>query len=190
MVTPKDGRIVQQCAVGLVEISETSVGLSFRLPRYAQGVAPEPEKLAAALGDGAIIGVPHIVDVGPRWTICELASPETVEKLTPDLAILAGYERAYGTTGLTVYAAKPDGDLIVRSFAPADGIAEDPVCGSGNGAVAAYRLALGQIGSGSAYVASQGRQLGRDGYVHIRVEGDAIHVGGACVTVVDGRFLF
>jgi PhzF family phenazine biosynthesis protein len=188
LATAQAGRIVQQCAVGLVEISETRAGLSFRLPRYSFEVAPEPEKLAAALGEGAIVGTPQIVNVGPRWVICELASAEVVEKLTPDLSILADYDRAQATTGLTVYAAKPDGNIIVRSFAPADGIAEDPVCGSGNAAVAAYRLALGQIGSGSAYTASQGRQVGRDGSVHIRIDGDTIHVGGACVTVVDGSF--
>lgn len=188
LATPSDGRIVQQCAVGLVEVSQTGAGLSFRLPRYACEDAPAADRLAAALGEGAIIGTPQIVDVGPRWVICEMTSPETVEQHVPDLGILADYDRTHRTTGQTVYAARADGSLVVRSFAAADGIAEDPVCGSGNGAVAAYRLALGQIGDGSAYIASQGRQVGRDGSVHIRIEGDAIHVGGACVTVVSGSF--
>ncbi|NKB17082.1 MAG: hypothetical protein HC770_01455 [Pseudanabaena sp. CRU_2_10] len=39
-----------------------------------------------------------------------------------------------------------------------DGIAEDPVCGSGNGALAAYRLHSGAIKGGDRYLASQGRQ--------------------------------
>jgi PhzF family phenazine biosynthesis protein len=184
----KDGRIVQQCAVGLVEISKAEQGLSFRLPRYAYEDAPEPEKLAAALGEGAITGVPQIVDVGPRWTIAELASAQLLQDLAPDMAILASYERQYRTTGLTVYANSDNGNILVRSFAPADGIAEDPVCGSGNGAVAAYRLRLGQVGDGSVYVASQGRQVGRDGYVQVRIDNAAIHIGGECVTVVDGIF--
>ena len=89
---------------------------------------------------------------------------------------------------MTVYADKADGGIVVRSFAPADGIAEDPVCGSGNGAVAAYRLKAQQVSAGSEYVASQGRQVGRDGNVRVRIEEDAIHVGGDCVTVVDGTF--
>lgn len=188
LAKPTNGRLLQQCAVGLVEVSQSESGLSFRLPRYALSDASEPERLVTAFGEGAIIGTPHIVDVGPRWVICEMASPETVEGLKPDLTILADYDRTHATTGQTVYAARSDGSIVVRSFAAADGITEDPVCGSGNGAVAAFRLALGQIGDGSAYTASQGRQVGRDGYVHVRIEGDAIHVGGACVTVVDGRF--
>jgi predicted PhzF superfamily epimerase YddE/YHI9 len=62
------------------------------------------------------------------------------------------------------------------------------VCGSGNGAVAAYRLHCGAISDGSTYVASQGRQLGRDGYVNVRIDGADVHIGGACVTCIDGIF--
>ncbi|MBK7161743.1 MAG: PhzF family phenazine biosynthesis protein [Sphingomonadales bacterium] len=188
LATPKDDKVVQQCAVGLVEISRSGNGLSFKLPRYANEEAPEAEKLIAALGEGAIKGSPQIVNVGPRWVIAELVSDEVVEQLQPDLSMLADYDRAQSTTGMTVFAEKPDGDIVVRSFAPADGIAEDPVCGSGNGAVAAYRLKAGQISAGSLYTASQGIQVGRDGYVRVRIEGDAVHVGGDCVTVVDGTF--
>jgi PhzF family phenazine biosynthesis protein len=187
LATWNDGKIIQQCALGLVEISRDDNGLSFRLPRYSFDEAPQVDVLATALGDGAITGAPHIVDVGPRWTIAELASVASVETLKPDMAMLADYERRHGTTGLTVYAAGADDTIIVRSFAPADGISEDPVCGSGNGAVAAYRLRLGQIGDGSAYIASQGRQVGRDGRVSVHITGTDIHVGGACVTVVDGQ---
>lgn len=188
LAMPKNGKVVQQCAVGLVEVSVAGTGLSFRLPRYAYEEAPEASQLAAALGEGAIKGAPQIVNVGPRWVIAELASAQTVEQLQPDLQILADYDRAQSTTGMTVYADKADGGIVVRSFAPADGIAEDPVCGSGNGAVAAYRLKAQQVSAGSEYVASQGRQVGRDGNVRVRIEGDAIHVGGDCVTVVDGTF--
>lgn len=188
LAMPKNGKVVQQCAVGLVEVSVAGTGLSFRLPRYAYEEAPEASQLAAALGEGAIKGAPQIVNVGPRWVIAELASAETVEQLQPDLQILADYDRTQSTTGMTVYAEKPDGGIVVRSFAPADGIAEDPVCGSGNGAVAAYRLKAQQVSAGSEYVASQGRQVGRDGNVRVRIEADAIHVGGDCVTVVDGTF--
>jgi PhzF family phenazine biosynthesis protein len=184
----RNGKIVQQCAAGLVEISQTSGGLSFQLPRYSYEAAPDADKLEQALGNGAIKGEPQIVNVGPRWVIAELPSTQILETLNPDYAILADYDRAQGTTGTTVYANAADGSIMARSFAPADGIAEDPVCGSGNAAVAAYRLRLGQITSGSAYTAFQGRQVGRDGRVEVRIENENIHVGGQCVTVVDGDF--
>lgn len=189
MASLRDGKIVQQCAAGLVEVSKAGEGLSFRLPRYGYEDAPDASTLEAALGDGAIIGTPQIVNVGPRWVIAELASAQLLDQLKPDLPMLAAYDRQHATTGLTVYAESGDGTVMVRSFAPADGIAEDPVCGSGNGAVAAYRLRLGQIGDGNAYRVSQGTQVGRDGHVHVRIDGPDIHVGGESVTVVDGQFL-
>jgi PhzF family phenazine biosynthesis protein len=186
LATPTNGKIIQQCAVGLVEVSQIEGRLSFRLPRYGFADAPAPAALHAALGEGAIKGTPLIVDVGPRWVIAELSSSAVLDQLSPDLIALAAYDLAHGSTGLTVYAVSDDGAVSVRSFAPSDGIAEDPVCGSGNAAVAAYRLHLGQIDGGSAYSASQGRQIGRDGHISVRIDGEDIHVGGHCITVVDG----
>jgi PhzF family phenazine biosynthesis protein len=91
--------------------------------------------------------------------------------------------------GVTVYGASADGQsaLHVRSFAPAHGIPEDPVCGSGNISVAAYLTMTGQ-GSrfGDRYTARQGMQLGRDGQVSIRFENGKIFLGGSAVTCVEG----
>ena len=125
------------------------------------------------------------VDVGPVWLVAELAEVAALEDLAHDLARLDAYYAPNGMTGATLFAVEGE-RVVVRSFAPGDGIPEDPVCGSGNGAVAAFRLAAGQIGAGDSYVASQGRQVGRDGYVAIRIDGADMHVGGACVTCIAG----
>lgn len=187
LAMPKDGRLVQECAVGLVELTVGAGGaLSFRLPRYAGAEAVDAAATAWIGAGVALNGVPRLMDVGPVWLIVELAEVAALEALAPDLPALAEYQRATGATGATLYAVGADGRVVVRSFAPADGIAEDPVCGSGNGAVAAYRLGAGQIGDGDAYVASQGRQVGRDGRISLRIDGTEIHVGGDCVTVIEG----
>jgi PhzF family phenazine biosynthesis protein len=87
--------------------------------------------------------------------------------------------------GRTGNAAAP---LHVRSFAPAHGIPEDPVCGSGNISVAAYLRETGLLEEfGSSYTARQGMQVGRDGRVQVRVSADAIQIGGEAVTCVDGK---
>ena len=76
--------------------------------------------------------------------------------------------------------------LEVRSFAPAEGVPEDPVCGSGNGCVAAL-VRRERLLSDSTYVASQGRCLARDGQVAVRFDGDGtIWLGGHAVTCIEG----
>ena len=187
IATPKDGKIIQQCKLGLIEVSVEDSGLSLKMPPHKVTPAPDPAGLAAAL-DGVNFGkgAPQVVDVGPHWVIAELDSVEAVETLTPDLAALAAYDRAHRTTGITLFAENGDGGITVRTFAPLDGIIEDPVCGSGNGALAAYRLHMGAVKDGDRYLASQGRQVARDGRVHIRIDGRDVHVGGDCVTCLDG----
>jgi PhzF family phenazine biosynthesis protein len=183
LASARDGRLVQQCAVGLVELRVGDEGLSFRLPRPALTELADPE--ATAWIGAEVKGAAQAVDVGPVWLVAELADIAALEDLKHDEARLSAFYMPRGMTGATLYAT--DGTrVVVRSFAPGDGIAEDPVCGSGNGAVAAFRLAAGQVAAGDGYVASQGRQVGRDGYVSVRFEGSDIHIGGACVTCIEG----
>ena len=185
IAAPNGGKLVQQCAVGLVELNVQADRLSFRLPRYAVTDAPDQREATAWIGGAEVKGAAKAVDVGPVWLIAELSEIAALENLQHDPARLTAYYEQYGLTGATLFAA--DGErVVVRSFAPGDGIPEDPVCGSGNAAVAAYRLVQGQITDGTTYRASQGRQLGRDGWIDIRIEGADVHVGGSCVTCVRG----
>ncbi|MEQ1689239.1 MAG: PhzF family phenazine biosynthesis protein [Sphingopyxis sp.] len=190
LASPRGGKLVQQCGVGLVEIAVPddwrTADLSFRLPAHHISPAPDPATLTAALGT-APLAPPAIVNVGPRWVIAQTASASELLALTPDLATLAAYDRRHATTGLTLFSDDGAGGIVVRSFAPTDGIAEDPVCGSGNGAVAAYRLEQGLAAVGDAYAASQGTAIGRDGTIDVRYGADGIHIGGRCVTVVTGQ---
>ena len=80
--------------------------------------------------------------------------------------------------------------LKVRSFAPIAGVSEDPVCGSGNASVAAYLDHWGvRFGGTLDYVATQGRELGRDGYVSVRVNlpSHQVSIGGHVVTCITGE---
>lgn len=183
IAAPKDGRLVQECPVGLVELTVGADRLSFRLPRYALTELSDPE--ATAWINTPVRGMAQAVDVGPVWLVAEVDGVSALEHLAHDEARLAAYYVPKGWTGATLFAAEGD-RVVVRSFAPGDGIPEDPVCGSGNGAAAAFRLNAGQVSDGDSYRASQGRQVGRDGWIDIRFEGSSIHVGGQCVTCITG----
>jgi PhzF family phenazine biosynthesis protein len=93
-----------------------------------------------------------------------------------------------------VFGAHEDGEatIEVRSFAPSSGVDEDPVCGSGNGSVAVFQAQHGLLPAGEvSYVAAQGRCVGRDGRVEIKVDANGrVSIRGATVTCVDGKLIY
>ena len=184
------GHLVQECGKGLVHIKIDGERLLLALPE-PQFREPTPPQIAAvAEGLGVMtadIQRAAIIDVGPVWFTVQLASGDVVRALAPDMGKLAALN-PIGITGVNVFGLYPGGgsaDIEVRSFAPRDGIPEDPVCGSGNGCVAALVRRDGVL-KAHAYVASQGRCLGRDGQVTVEFDGTTIWLGGHAVTCVEG----
>ena len=188
---PKRGRrLVQECGKGLVEILIDGDRLFFRLPKpvFTSPSERQRQDVAAALGvTAAAIECAAIVDVGVVWFTVQLRDGQTVTDLKPDMATIAALSRS-GLTGLNVFGLHKDGeptDVEVRSFAPADGVPEDPVCGSGNGCVAAV-IHRDKLLKRNSYIAGQGQCLQRDGRVEVRFEDEAIWIGGHAVTCVEG----
>ena len=123
------------------------------------------------------------VDVGPVWFTLQLASAKIVTDLNPDMNLIA---QINGITGITVFGPIDESSIEVRSFAPALGVPEDPVCGSGNGAVEALIRKHGLIPS-SSYAAFQGQCTGRDGRVDVQYGNGKIWVGGCASTRIEGH---
>jgi len=186
IASAKSGKLVMQCGAGLVEVSVDTSGLSFRLPRFVTRPAVGAESLPGDLGIAAIIGEAEMIDTGPHWLVARV---EDVAALSPDAAGLKARIAANHASGLTAYSDTGLGEIAVRTFFFADWLVEDPVCGSGNAAVAVHRVRAATIGDGEAYLARQGQHTGRDGTVRLRIEGGAVHVGGQCVTCVQGELL-
>lgn len=192
----EDG-LVQECGAGLVRL-QAKAGepsrIAFELPdpQLAPLAAAELAELEAALGCAvAREAEPMLVDVGPVWLVAELADADAVLELRPDFAAIARQSARLGSTGVTVYGRHPEGAqaaIEVRSFAPAHGIDEDPVCGSGTGSVGAFIRHAGQREAlGDAFLASQGAAVGRSGLIGLVLDDDAIRVGGTALTCFDGE---
>lgn len=186
LAAPRDGKLVMQCGAGLVDVSVDGAGLSFRLPRFVPRAAINAEDLAGILGAERLIGDAEVIDTGPHWLVARV---DDVAMLSPDAVRLKDHLTRNSATGVTAYSETAAGELAVRSFFFTDGLVEDPVCGSGNAAVAAHRIRAGTVGDGDAWLARQGCQIGRDGEIRVRVEQGFVHVGGSCVTVVRGQIL-
>jgi PhzF family phenazine biosynthesis protein len=179
-VKARNGKLRQECGAGVLDLSLEERRIYVR--------APTPKISPAAV---PLFGTSRAlrVDVGPVWIVVDLGDAGTVDELAPDMTAIAELSDSLDASGVTVFGrtgqkAEP---IHVRSFAPAHGIPEDPVCGSGNISVGAFLRETGLLKAfGASYTARQGMQVGRDGRVAVRVTPDAIEIGGEAVTCVDG----
>ncbi len=178
----------QDCIAGIIALSvDDEGGIHARVPRPK--IAPaqmKPDELCDALGPLTCVE-PLLIDVGPVWLATRLESVDALYSINIDPARITELSHAVKATGVTVYALDEASEVHVRSFAPAEGILEDPVCGSGNAAVAAHIRDTGIMDLvGSTYTARQGAALGRNGKIQVRVDGDDVSIGGQAVTAIDG----
>jgi PhzF family phenazine biosynthesis protein len=195
-VVPAKASLIQECAAGLLPLVVSGEGAARTIAVEAPAARHDPltrdqyAELAAALGTDWHAGAaPTTVNLGAVWLIVELRDAEAVSRLAPDMAKIAALSTRHKLTGITVFGRTTGGDdaINVRSFAPAHGVPEDPVCGSGNAAVGAYistRAELADLASG--YRSSQGREIGRDGHVTVTMAGGRVQIGGHAVTCIDG----
>ncbi|HVZ44124.1 MAG TPA: PhzF family phenazine biosynthesis protein [Ramlibacter sp.] len=198
---PKGEQVVQECGVGLVKLKRDGERLAFAAPpllRSGPLANEDVELIARGLGIPRADILHHAwCDNGPHWRGVMLRSAEQVLSLRPDGAALAGLDVGVvgprGKVGVIGArgASDPDDECAfeVRAFFPGNsGMAEDPVTGSLNAALAQWLI--GSNLAPARYVAAQGTALGRAGRVHVeRDEAGDIWVGGASVTCVEGSVL-
>ncbi|MFI9605105.1 PhzF family phenazine biosynthesis protein [Streptomyces sp. NPDC052043] len=179
------GRIVQECAAGLVTIRHRNNALSFAAPpRVRDGALDEAylERITAAFGITREQVLAHQwVDNGPGWAVVQLATAHEVLDLEPDLSLIP--DAMVGAIG-----AHPGGSehrYEMRTFAPAVGVPEDPACGSMNAGVAQWLTASGA--APRSYRVSQGTRLGRAASIGITAEADGtVWVSGDAAVLIRG----
>jgi PhzF family phenazine biosynthesis protein len=205
------GTIVQECAVGLVQIqinqtAPSSAGrLAFAAPPLKRSPVPPADLAAVASALGITptqILAAQRLDNGPVWLGLLLDSPQTVLALQPDHTALKALGHKIGVIGISPGDEPAESPLIsrssrearafssnptieVRAFAAPVGIPEDPVTGSLNASLAQWLIA--DKLAPSRYTATQGTCLNRRGQVHIRQDDQGqVWVGGDVVTCVQG----
>lgn len=172
----------------------TQASPQFRPPSLTREQAAQ----ALGLGEQDVVATAD-VSTGLWWPLARIASLDAMHRVRPDMAALGVI-----TPGLSLFCLDADAlDAVihVRTFAPAEGVPEDPVTGSSNGCIAALiareRL-LPVHESEVRYIAEQGAEMGQPGRVHLRVSGVAddpardalvVRVGGHAVTALVGELL-
>jgi predicted PhzF superfamily epimerase YddE/YHI9 len=151
------------------------IEMDFPSEHAVESVDPGP--LADALGAEVLGAWRNRFDL-----LVELAGPDGVRELRPDLARIASLDvRGVIVTSRTNEAGV---DFVSRFFGPAVGVPEDPVTGSAHcflGPFWAERLGKPHL---TGFQASE-----RGGTVHVDVRGDRVVLGGHAVTVMRGEIL-
>jgi predicted PhzF superfamily epimerase YddE/YHI9 len=179
---PVDRAIAFATLSGVLTASRGPDGIELDFPLQPAEKAPPPEGLGTALGT-------TIVEAGRSrfdWLV-EVESEKVLRELRPDFPALSRLP----VRGVIVTSrpATPEFDFVSRFFAPAAGVAEDPVTGSAHCCLADWwGRKLGKSAM-TGYQASA-----RGGVVRVRLTGDGgagdrVVLAGRAVTVVRGELL-
>jgi trans-2,3-dihydro-3-hydroxyanthranilate isomerase len=121
---------------------------------------------------------------GPGHVFVELASPEAIAALRPDVGALLELS-PYGTSCF----ARDGERWKSRCFVPAHGVAEDPATGSAAGPLALHLTRHGRIGLGDQIEIRQGVEIGRPSTLYaVARSPEEAEVGGSAVIVARGEF--
>lgn len=176
-------RLVQECAVGLVDLRRTRDGFAFAAPPLIRSGEPTAQDLGAAVAS-LRIGTGDVVDAqwtdnGPGWLALRLADADRVLAIVPD------FERMPFPIGVVgPHAVGGPADFEVRAFVPGLGVPEDPVTGSLNAGIGTWFFGAGIVDAG--YTVRQGTALGANGLVRVERDAEGVWVSGACTTRVSG----
>jgi PhzF family phenazine biosynthesis protein len=195
---PRDaGLVVQQCGVGRVRVRRDGTRLAFAAPpRRRSGPLDEPmlERIARFLGIARADIVAHQhCDNGPGWKAVMLKSAAQVLALRPQLSSESELEIGVvapagpGKVGVVgSHGGDSDVAFEVRAFFPAPGgaLAEDPVTGSLNAALAQWLIESDL--APPRYVAAQGTAMGRAGRVFVEHDGRDVWIGGHVAPCIEG----
>lgn len=117
-----------------------------------------------------LASAPRIASIGSPKLLLEVADPDTLYGLTPDLPFITAWGREHGVNGCYVWCRTSEDEVEGRNFNHLDPALEDSATGVAAGALS---VALGR-----SLTLRQGRSTGRDCLIRTAFEGDAVRVGG------------
>lgn len=160
---------------GPLNVTRKDNRLSLDFPAEPPQSCETPDRAVVAMGAD-----PERVLTSARDWLMVYPDQAALEGLSPDFRAL----RAFKGRGVIATAPGRDRDFVLRYFAPALGVDEDPVTGS------AYTVAGPYWADSLGKRALSARQLSaRGGDVWVAVDGDRVHIDGRCVEVLAGEMI-
>ena len=139
------------------------------------------------------------VSTGLWWLVFGVKSLELLKNINPDLNKISKLSEVNDFAGFSIFAMETidkEATYHIRSIAPFCGVAEDPVCGTGNGCVASYIVHHKLIeGNKLSLIGEQGNFVNRPGRVYVEIQnnnGDItdVKIGGEATTVLEGEIIY
>ncbi|CAG2093254.1 PhzF family phenazine biosynthesis protein [Xanthomonas arboricola] len=198
LAAPDDGVLIQDGIAGQLPLRVEQIAghrsIAIRTPRarVAEQVEADDPRLRDAVRGWPLGSLPPaLMDGGRTWWVVELASEAALRGLQPDWDAIAALAESTGSMGVFAYAraAAPGAyDLAVRAFVGNGRRFEDAASGAANAVLAAWldgRQAL--PGKERRYVVSQGREIGFDALLELRIDANGdVWSGGQVQTVIRG----
>ena len=182
--------VVQECGIGLVDIHLDGGRNAFVAPATKIEAMP-PDRLEGitkklGIARDKILGSARLEN-GPVWNAIELDDAEAVLNIDSSLVKYGDF----GPIGLLgINKDQSEIDFNVRMLAPSSGMAEDPITGSLNAALAKWLFSQGRLNN--SLIIAQGEKIGREGQVYVDLldtdEGH-ITIGGETQILIEGQVL-
>ena len=181
------GTVVQKTKAGIlpVDVVRTQNDYSITMTQGTPAIsAPFGDAVRERIADA--LGIAHeeicreypvaVASTGHSKVMVPLYSNELLHGLQPDLQKLTKISKQIECNGYYAFTLNPQNKILVhgRMFAPAIGIAEDPVTGNANGPLGAYLVHFNILQDEDArcfdFDIMQGEAIKRDGTMHVHVE--------------------
>ncbi len=198
LATPIDGVLVQDGIAGALPLRVSGEGaqqrIAIRTPRaqLAETAEATDPRLRAALKDWPLGSLPPARMQGGRsWWVVQVADEAALRALRPDWDAVAALAESTDSMGVFTYAFS-DGsegfDLAARAFVGNGRRFEDAASGAANAVLAAWLDLRDALPRGRApFEVSQGREVGHDARLTLRVDEDGeVWSGGQVQTVITG----
>lgn len=139
------------------------------------------------------------VSTGLWWLVFGVKSLEILENITPNLDKIYKLSESNNFVGISLFTLETfdkSCSYHMRSIAPYCGVAEDPVCGTGNGSVSSYIVHNKLIsGDNLSLVGEQGNFVHRPGKVYVQIQSNNdmitdIKIGGEATTILEGEIIY
>lgn len=189
--------------VELVDINGEKVFMMTQTTPKFESFDMSKSEVAKLLGlsEEDLLDLPAMkTSTGLWWLVFGVKSLDKLMNAKPDLSAIHKLSEDYNLIGITPFCIETLDEKYsyhLRAIAPLVAVAEDPVCGTGNGSVASYIIhnKLIECNDTIDLIGEEGMEVDRPGcvYVSISKENDEISevkIGGTAVTVLNGELVY